>query len=698
MDGTATCIVTNTFVETPPVLGTITVVKTVTNDNGGTLIVSDFPLFVDATAVTSGSVNSYAAGTYTVSETNAVGYAATFGGDCGLDGSITVADGENLTCTITNDDIAPTLTVTKLVNGGTAVSADFSMTLTGTDVSMSAFPGDASGTIITLDAGAFEVGEVIEADYFPSFFGDCDGVLALGQVAACTISNNYAPPPPQTGRILIDKDILGNDAAVPSDFQYTITVDGVETTSYFEDSGAIVLDLVAGSVFSVVEVDPGVQYAASYSGICSGTMAADAVVECDVVNTFQTDDLHIYKVIVGSDAVPSDFQYILTHDGIVDAPASFLDVGHVIVNLPVGTVYSVVEVANPDYTTTYSATPSEDCGEITPEVVPANSPLNDGVECTITNEFIVIEEPPVIIDPIRPSLLCVEPNVGEGMSIAHFGYDSENDASVFIDAGTIDNLMLGGGSTEEDRGQPEIFESGAHPDSFLLAFQTGIDVTWMIGSYSSRSISTDGATICDEPADTTTTLTVNKVLIQNNGATDAIANMEFFIDNESVANGVFTDAFNFTSVTDVEPGVSHVVSEGFDVNPEGVDAVSDLYTVTFSGDCDASGNVVVALGEDAVCTITNDDIAPPTPPSGGGSTGGGRSDGDNPAPPNNDVPDPVVLGETDEADPADEPAVINPVPTPIVLGDADELPRTGLPVAGLAPHPKLPHVLRPSQG
>ena len=56
------------------------------------------------------------AGTYAVSEDVHSGYLlAGFSGDCDSSGIVTVVPGGSSTCTITNDDIAPKLTVTKIV-------------------------------------------------------------------------------------------------------------------------------------------------------------------------------------------------------------------------------------------------------------------------------------------------------------------------------------------------------------------------------------------------------------------------------------------------------------------------------------------------------------------------------------------------------------------------------------------------------
>ncbi|MEX0877874.1 MAG: ice-binding family protein, partial [Candidatus Spechtbacterales bacterium] len=91
----------------PTPSATLTLVKTVINDDGGTKTVSDFPLFVGTTSVASGVATTLTPDTYTASETSDPGYTASvWGGDCAADGSITLADGDAKTCTITNDDIA----------------------------------------------------------------------------------------------------------------------------------------------------------------------------------------------------------------------------------------------------------------------------------------------------------------------------------------------------------------------------------------------------------------------------------------------------------------------------------------------------------------------------------------------------------------------------------------------------------------
>lgn len=88
--------------------GTITVVKTVVNDNGGTDTVSDFPLFIDGTQVVSGATNAfsfYSSRAYVVSETSNAQYVQSFSGECDEEGVVFLYPAVNAFCVVTNDDI-----------------------------------------------------------------------------------------------------------------------------------------------------------------------------------------------------------------------------------------------------------------------------------------------------------------------------------------------------------------------------------------------------------------------------------------------------------------------------------------------------------------------------------------------------------------------------------------------------------------
>ena len=126
--GTYTCTITN-----DDVAPTLNVIKHVVNDNGGTATASAWTLAVSSSNGGSGTGSAAGAespGTpytlqagkaYSVAESGGPsGYAASSSAGCSI-ASATV--GGTYTCTITNDDVAPTLTVIKHVinnNGGSA--------------------------------------------------------------------------------------------------------------------------------------------------------------------------------------------------------------------------------------------------------------------------------------------------------------------------------------------------------------------------------------------------------------------------------------------------------------------------------------------------------------------------------------------------------------------------------------------------
>ena len=96
------------------------------------------------------------------------------------------------TITITNP---ATLHVIKHVindNGGTAVAADFNVHISGNSIAANAPGAESPGTIYTLAAGAYEVGEDAFAGYAGSFSGDSpDGniILAPGDNKTIIITN-----------------------------------------------------------------------------------------------------------------------------------------------------------------------------------------------------------------------------------------------------------------------------------------------------------------------------------------------------------------------------------------------------------------------------------------------------------------------------------------------------------------------------
>ena len=96
---------------------TLTVIKRVVNNDGGTQTASDFNVHVRAGAAdvagspqpgtTSGRTYTLVPGTYAVAEDKDETYGASFAGDCSATGVVALGEGQALACAITNNDKQP---------------------------------------------------------------------------------------------------------------------------------------------------------------------------------------------------------------------------------------------------------------------------------------------------------------------------------------------------------------------------------------------------------------------------------------------------------------------------------------------------------------------------------------------------------------------------------------------------------------
>jgi Prealbumin-like fold domain len=297
----------------------LTVTKVVVNNNGGTKVIADFPLFVDAGSVASGVQNTFSAGSHTVSETTDPNYTSTISGDCASDGSITLAAGDVKACTITNDDKPAHLIIIKQVindNGGTAVAGNFSGAITGVTASGgntwtgTVAPG-VDKTLTTI--GAYNVTENAFSGYTASFSADCSGTIALGQTKTCTVTNDD-----NAAHLIIIKQVINDNggAAVAGNFSGAIT--GVTASGGNTWTGTVApgLDktLTTVGAYNVTE-NAFSGYTASFSADCSGTIALGQTKTCTVTNDDDAAHLIIIKQVIndnGGTAVAGNFSGAIT--------------------------------------------------------------------------------------------------------------------------------------------------------------------------------------------------------------------------------------------------------------------------------------------------------------------------------------------------------------------------------------------------
>jgi len=183
--------------EEKPRLAKLTVIKQIVNDNGGNNVISDFQLFVVGnvvTPVTSGITTTFTSGSYFVTESGITGYQASFSGDCNASGQVTLADGDNKTCTITNNDIPANITLRKEVVGGTAQPIQFTMRVDGDFVPQNTSYAVTANAVHTISEDAFPgytLTGVTGAGCPPTLPGNV--TLNEGQAIICTITNTFTP-------------------------------------------------------------------------------------------------------------------------------------------------------------------------------------------------------------------------------------------------------------------------------------------------------------------------------------------------------------------------------------------------------------------------------------------------------------------------------------------------------------------------
>lgn len=137
----------------------------------------------------------------------------------------------------------------------------------------------------------------------------------------------------------------------------------------------------------------------------------------------------------------------------------------------------------------------------------------------------------------------------------------------------------------------------AGPGTSTIAMNTGATLQGRL--LGQKNISLDANIINGVLAGADPSLTVTKIVINDNGKTKSISDFPLFVGAISVFSGV---ANSFASG-------DYVISE----------TTNSDYAQSFSGDCDSSGNLTIYPGVNASCTITNDDIATASHSSSGGS-------------------------------------------------------------------------------
>ncbi len=279
--------------------GSIKVVKKVINDNGGGLSASDFTTHVKiagnevvgspAAGSASGKTYTLPTGVYTVSEDATAGYSQ-LSLSCVNENLQTVANpvvlgaNQNITCTIVNDDKAPSITVVKNV-----------VNPYGTPLSVASFPLFVDGTTVTsgttyssFNAGYHTITETgapgyaltdVSGDCYQDKGGNISTQLTLGNSTSCTLTNTAIQP-----KLIVTKKVINDNSGedYPSNFTMTVTGNSATVPNFPGNASGTTVGLNEGS-YTVGELSHN-GYTQTLVGDCSGTISIGQTKTCLVIN------------------------------------------------------------------------------------------------------------------------------------------------------------------------------------------------------------------------------------------------------------------------------------------------------------------------------------------------------------------------------------------------------------------------------
>ncbi len=610
---TTTCTINNN--DQP---GTLIVKKTLIKDNGGTAAVTDFSYKVnggssvtfEADAQNDMTVN---AGTYSVVENSNAGYATTYN-NCS---NLVIPNGGTATCTITNNDIAPQLTLVKnVINnyGVAALASSWTLLATGDETSISGTTGTANITSAAVNAGTYTLSES------GGPFGYADGnwgcsinqgisanavngqiTLGLGDVATCTVTNTAIAP-----QLTVIKHVINDEDGSLGASDFTMNVNGtdVSDSSFLGDEAGTTITLDAGE-YSVNEADD-FGYTASFSTDCSGTIGVGEAKTCTITN----DDVDVLPTVTLDKTVDNDskpepggiFNYTLTITNTSVEPVTItaltdsntLSAG---CNDLVGTILAIGASTSCNYSANHT-----DAGTYpnTASVTVQDDELNnasdiDEVTVTVTDVL------PTITVEKTPSVSSVD----EPGANVTFTFKVTNTSVEPVEITSLSDDKFGTLAGDDDckLGTILAIDGSCEFSEIHMISGTGGDIHTNIFTAEAEDNENNKATDTDNAVvniNYVPTLKLVKVVNHPYGGTATAGDWD--LTATGISNG-FTDDGATGTVHIVTPGIAYTLSE---TGPSGYSASAWVCT---SGNL--QGNVLtLATENDATCTITNTDIAP----------------------------------------------------------------------------------------
>jgi len=606
---------------------TLTLAKTVTNDDGGDLAIIDFDISIDATEVASGSVNTVLANTaITISELDIDGYTEGAWACTDANGltsglptagvatgeSITLASGSDVTCAISNDDIAPTLTLTKTLindNGGLNSIVDFDLSVDGTVVlngTSSTVLANTPIVISELDLDGYTEGTWACTDANSLTTGLPTAGTATGQSitlepgsdVSCAITNDDVAPSLTLVKVLTNDD--GGDKTI-ADFD--IAIDGIEVISGSNNIVASNTDLV----ISELDLDgytegswactdsTGLTTTLPSAGAAGGetiSLAEGAIVTCEITNDDIAPVLTLTKTVTNDDGgllAIDDFD--ISVDG-TEVPSG--SVNTVMANTDI----TLTELDLDGYTEgTWACTDSNGLTTSLPTAgVATNTVINlspgSDVVCAISN------------DDVAPTLTLTKTLVNDNGGDLTIG-----DFDVSVDGVEIVNGGLNTVKSNVAILISELDMPGYTEGTWSCSDSTGLTSTLpTAGVATGESITLAPGAVVDcviSNDDVAPTLILTKTVVNDNGGDKLVTDFDISVDGVEVPAG---------AINTVNANVGILISElSIPGYTSGTWSCTDAAALT-SG-LPAAGaatgeSITLKQGSNVTCDITNDDITP----------------------------------------------------------------------------------------
>ena len=479
------------------------------------------------------------------------------------------------------------LTITKVVvnnDGGHEAATDFAFSING--AAPVAFEADGSN-VVNLAPGTYTVTEPATTGYTASFQG-CDSVvLAAGASATCTITNDDIPgmaglkltagttkevylageTVTLTARVLNNGSPVSG-ARVNFDALKPNGVNHVYASATTDGSGNARASFISGTGSSSIGT-----YQLTATTTAAGQQASG---QASFAVQRPQGTLTVRKVVLnenGGTATPSDFSFSVNGA----APVAFEADGSNVLTLPAGT-YTVTEPAVPGYSASLA-----NCSNI---ALTAGS----SATCTITNTDIADEPGP------GPGLLLT---TGTGKSQYLAGETVTLTAQVQLNGTPVSGAQVNFDALKPN-GINHVYRSattdssGSASASFVSGTGPSSIGTYQLTTTATSSALTAQATATFLVSTSTSTqpasLTVNKVVVNDNGGTGIASNFSFSV------NGGAPVAF--------EADGSNVLSLA-----AGTYSVTEPAVAGYATSLSNCTGLVLASGGSATCTITNNDVA-----------------------------------------------------------------------------------------